>query len=211
MDTATFELYSKRLNELPALLSIVDKPDAGRELLKWYVRCAEAPQLRGDAAWGISSLRQRKRAELTQSQADELAEILTKENPPAENSAKLVAQISNFPNEKIDRYLLESLRRSHELGWSKITRLAIEQLPGRLNIKISESTVARLDEYWDLLGEVDDDSDKTTVAEQLEKSGNRDKPEDAKMRLAVFWGSLTSEFYLQCKDGLVNPDVRSSK
>jgi len=192
MDGETYALFAKRLLELPPILSLSDKSEKDSELLIWYVKCAETPEMRGVAAWGISSLRQRNRAKLTQSQKLQIVNILTNENPPTENAASLFAQISGFPDEKIDRYLLTSLRRSHEPGWSELTRSAIEHLPERLGISLEESTAKRLDEYWTAFSDVYYSVDDA----ELE---NDQQSADAQERLAILWGSISNEIYVQCK------------
>lgn len=202
----TFELYSKRLLELPPILSISDETEMYSELLKWYIKCAESPQMRYDGAWGISSLRQRKLAELTRSQSLQIVNILIPENPPKLNSASLFAQISSFPNEKIDLYLLEALHRSHETGWSELTRSAIEHLPDRLGVKLPKSTAKRLDEYWKLLSKVNygfiDDQPEN---DELPTRDRAEEIADANERLAILWGSISNEIYFLCKTAIEHP------
>lgn len=202
VDDELFLLYAKLLKELPAILSGSDERQANRDLLKWYIKCSVSPRTRSDGAWGISSLCQRNKAKLTEAQSLEIAKILTAEQPPQKSSAALFEQISKFPNDQIDLYLLESLRRSHEVGWSDLTRPAIDHLPERLGLKLGTTTENRLEEYWDLLGDVyygvDDDleDDQEPTSEQLQESF-RDKE-----LLAVFWGSLSYEIYKKCKTAI---------
>ncbi|MDB4460173.1 hypothetical protein N9048_00435 [bacterium] len=200
MEGNTSLLYSERLSELPVILSIENKSELNNQLLDWYIKCAKAPELRGDGAWGISSLRQRKRAKLNQAQCLQIVEILTTENPPGENSAALFGQVSDFPNKKLDNYLLESLRRSHEIGWSEVTRPAVETLPGRLNITLNKSTNDRIEESGELISYV-----FYRPFDPAQKPADRQRDTTAaKERLDVLWGSLSREIYLECEKALAN-------
>jgi hypothetical protein len=188
------------LKKLPAILKDSNDGSRNRRLLDWYVECATQPATRRDGVVGIYSLRGRKRAgtpndPLTSVQKAKLAAAVLAERPPVKDTSGIVHWLDAYPCPALDRYLLESLRRSHEIGWRDLTRTAVEELPGRLGIELRKSTQKRLDEWGDLLSLVFNDIDRKTEPERYERD---------KERFHILWGSLSLEIYNQCKDAIEN-------
>jgi len=195
-DGKKYRRYSTALKKLPGILGTKDPKTRSRLLLDWYVACAENAATRGDGATGISYARHRAKRvgdPLTGAHKARLATAILAENPPGENAAAVAQILVSYPSTDLNRYLLKSLHRSHEVGWSDLTRHAVEKLPKRLGIKLARSTQTRLDEYWDLLRLVHYRIDREAEPERFERD---------QKRLDVLWGSLSYEIYSQCKGAI---------
>jgi len=118
---------------------------------------------------------------------------IVSEKPPDRNARSIVAILGKYPSRSLDKYLLESLRRAHELGWKDLTRQAVESLPGRLGIALEPSTRQRHKEWGKLLG---------LVYYEMDRSAERERFETERQRLAILWGSLSREIYDQCRSAL---------
>ena len=198
VDAETYPVYAGALKKLPAILEDADESARDRRLLDWYVDCATRPATRKDGVVGINRLRGKKRPgmtgdPLTSAQKARLAAAILGERPPGHDTRGVVRVLGGYESRALDRYLLESLRRSHEAGWSDLTRTAVEELPVRLGIELQESTRQRLDEWGDLLSLVYYNIDRVQEPKRFEQE---------KKRYHILWGSLSLEIYYQCKDAI---------
>lgn len=196
VDEQSYKQYAGALKKLPAILGNADAKARDRLLLDWYVACATVAETRGDGTDGISTLRHRARHlgdPLTSAHKAQLAAALLSEKPPGKDAAAIASVLISYPSSKLDRYLLESLRRSHELGWRNLTRHAVDHLPKRLGIELNQATQQRLDEYWELL---------SLVYYKINRQAEPKRFERDKERMAILWGSLSLEIYNQCKTAI---------
>ena len=193
VDERSYKQYAAALEKLPFILSNANAKTRNRLLLDWYVACAKNAETRYDGTMGISRLRFRAKRlgdPLTSAHKAQLTAALLSEKPPGKDAVALARVLVSYPSPELDRYLLESLRRSHELGWCDLTRHAVEKLPKRLGIELKESTQQRLDEWVKLLG---------LVYYKIVRSAEPERFERNKERMDILWGSLSLEIYHQCK------------
>lgn len=197
VDVKTFQRYSAALKKLPSILKVPDSATRKRRLVDWSVDCAVDPIMRKDGVIGLWYLRGTNkgtsRDPLTVAHREKLVTAMTSETRPHMHAADVASFLEPYPSPALDRYLLKSLRLSHEPGWRNVTRTAVEQLPGRLGIKLEQSTKQRFDEWGNLLSEVYFDIDEEAEPERHENS---------KERLHVLWGSLSREIYDQCRHAM---------
>ena len=197
VDDDTFEHYADALKQLPEILELNDSEIRRARLVDWSVSCAANPVTRYDGVIGLWYLRGKDKGKptdpLTELHRKRLVEAITAETPPHPAASSVAEFLEPYPSPELDRYLLESLRLSHEPGWRDLTRTAVEQLPDRLGIKLNASTEARLDQWGDLLSEVYYDFDNKNTPEQTA---------EAEERYHILWGSLSREIYNQCKQAI---------
>jgi hypothetical protein len=196
VDEPSYQQYAGVLKKLPAILGNADAKARNRLLLDWYVTCATIAETRVDGTWGITTMRHRARHlgdPLTSAHKAQLAAALLLEKPPGKDAVSVASVLVSYPSPELDRYLLESLRRSHELGWRDLTNHAVGYLPDRLGIKLRKPTQQRLDDYADL---------RRVVYFEIDQEAQRERFERDKHRLAVLWGSLSLDIYNQCKTAI---------
>lgn len=193
-DETTFQAYAAALKKLTVILEESDPGLRKRRLIDWHVDIASRPVTRRDAIIGLSYLRGKTKGTpedpITEKHRDKLVATIVSEKQPGLHAEKIASFLQPYSSRALDEYLLESLRRSHEPGWSGVTRTAVEQLPGRLGIELKLSTRQRLDEWGELLNQVYYDFDNEL---------DDDQREDAKERFHILWGSLSREIYQQCR------------
>ena len=201
-----FQRYAAALKKLPSILDVSDEEARKRRLVDWSVDCAVDPILREDGVIGLWYLRGKEKGTtkdpLTEAHREKLVTAITTEKRPSRHVAIVASLLEPYASPTLDRYLLESLRLSHEPGWRDLTRTAVEQLPGRLKIELAESTQKRLDEWGELLGEVYYD---------IDKEAEPDRYEDAKERFDVLWGSISREVYDQCRRAMAQKESDASR
>lgn len=200
-----FQRYATALKKLPSILDVTDENARKRRLVDWSVDCAVDPVMREDGVIGLWYLRGKEkgttRDPLTAAHREKLITAITTEKHPSRHAADVASFLEPYSSPALDRYLLESLRLSHQPGWRDLTRTAVEQLPGRLKIKLEESTQKRLDEWGDLLSEVYYD---------IDKEAEPDRYEDAKERYDVLWGSISREVYDQCRRAMPQKELKAN-
>lgn len=191
-------IFGRMFEKLPVIMqSPYGSPERIQKLLDWYVECASHRESRGQGAYGISYLQFKSDAEsdlLSMKQKDQLVKIVTSEVPPKAVDASLAGILFDYPSPELDAYLMESLRRCYEPGWTEITDFGVRHMHQRLNIKRSP-IIIKLQEDHDHLFD--------TVYNELES----DKSKQAlyrkeKARLDILWGVLCTRVYEECKEAL---------
>jgi hypothetical protein len=189
----SYRRYSALLKKLPVILDNANSELRQRLLLDWYVDCAVQSDSRIDGARGISRIQRDAKCLMTSAQQKRLADALVSEKPLGKGSGAIVSLLDSYTSSTLDQHLLESLRRSHELGWKDLTRPAVERLPKRLGIEFDQETQLRHDEWGDLL---------MLVHYRIDRFAEPERYDREKERLAILWGSLTYAIYEQCRTAM---------
>jgi hypothetical protein len=121
---------------------------------------------------------------------EELIHILASELPPEPSALAIIELVKSFPSTEFDNYLLSSLEKCNEPGWSHISRIAIQILPGRLGVELESRTQARIERYWE-------DQRKYYYSDKSDHNHKLD--DEGKTRLDVSWGFVCSDVWNQCR------------
>lgn len=206
LEDGEFKHYKQAFERLPEILSEKEDEVRRSKLVAWYVDLAVEPVTRYQGALGLSWARARSKNKsknvLSDQQARRLIKKVVSESPPIGDTASVLNYLKDYPSRDLDLLMLESLRRSHEPGWERLTRTAFDTLPARLGVKLSPETEQRRKEWGELLSLVYYNFDKKKPSEEQQTL--------YKERYHIVWGSLTYDVYIQCRAALEN-DALDSK
>lgn len=153
--------FTKRIPALGKILALPKGRTRDMALTEFYVELCVNPITRriGAHSLGLDTRNWMplKSAATSAAQYQRMAEAIVAERPPLKASEPLVRLLLEYPDPALDAYLIESIRKWDQPGWSTLTRAAIDTLPKRLGVAMPPNLSADLAEHfretqWEVTG-----------------------------------------------------------
>jgi len=194
MDVDQLRKFEAALRQLPDIFEETDEGKRKEKLLRWSIDCALEPATRSEGVHAIHCLRPQNvsiKRFLSEADVHLLLQNILKENPPTESVRGLVSLLRAYPSIELDDLLLRSLQQSSDDHWQAISRIAIQDLPDRLHVTLTQETQKRVDAFFD--------RETQAIVSELD-------PQDA-LSVAksndIEWGWLCCQVWNECKDKVV--------
>ncbi len=187
-----FRKFSAFLGKLPAILDEKDPSTQHQRLLAWYFEGAKDSSTRIEGLRGLRWLEvdpEHPNLKLADRQKDDLVRILVAEDPPQESAEELVLFLLSHASDDLDAYLHRSLSHCNDLDWAPVTRLAVQYLPERRSVQLTDDLRQRVDAYFK--------SEQQQHVEGLDL--NPEAQKNFQRSLLVDWGWICCDVSQQCR------------